>query len=162
MSDKKKVKLPIIDSEPLLVHSSQGVKFFSATCFKPHSSRKVSVQYHLRGLVLLHQGYWATDEGDRHNNFKNAFGLFHLASNTDRDYFCAREAMSHVAGLLGEESIEGGEKYTNSISKGPGLVEPLLDEEDHNPAYNCHLIHPGFYSASDLSKLEAELLPPRK
>ncbi|MEK6899960.1 MAG: hypothetical protein AABX05_02435, partial [Nanoarchaeota archaeon] len=96
------------------------------------------------------------ESAEQIQRFSNAFGLFHLAHGHDKNFYCAREAVSHVAGLLEMDYIEGGERYANGLSQGPLTVteEQPNGNLNHHP---CHLMHPGMYSASDLENLAREL-----
>lgn len=132
--------------------------FLPYNCFAGHSENKTARSYHLKGLRELHHGYFSSETEKQEGHFQKAFGYFHLAHNFDRDYFCTREALSHVAGLLGVDAVEEGEKYANSLEPSPTINGLFLEEgKFSNPDYVCHLMHPGFYSASDLSKLEESL-----
>jgi len=162
MSDGKR-RLPIYsepsgfdDKEFLALHFNPAT-FFPPDCFKDHSGNKTSLTYHFQGLKELNLGYWSLDSKERMGHFQTAFGYFHLAHNFDRSYFCVREALSHVAGLLGAESLEEGEKYANSLESAPSIEELAFTGREVSQYYTCHLLHPGFYSASDLSKLEESL-----
>ena len=66
--------------------------------------------------------------------------------------------LSDVAELLSLPLVEGGEKYANSLKPTP-TIDGLASKSGTvpNPGYVCHLLHPGFYSAADLSRLEASL-----
>ena len=145
------------DGKEVLALHFNAPTYFPFDCFSNHSENKTSIQYHYRGLKALNQGYWSSDIEKRKSHFQTAFGLFHLAHNFDKKYFCTREALSHVAGLLGLDSLEEGERYANRLGKTPtieGLDLPLEREKVSDAHYVCHLMHPGFYSASDLSALE--------
>lgn len=158
MSDGKK-RLPLYaepaafdEKKVLALHFNQPT-FFPHDCFSDHSQNKAAVLYHFRGLKEVNQGYWSSNAEEQEKHFQTAFGFFHLAHNFDKNYFCTREALSHVAGLLGLDSLEAGEKYANSLNPHP-VIEGLTDKEKERTPYVCHLLHPGFYSASDLSELE--------
>ncbi len=162
MSDGKR-RLPLYveparfdEKEVLALHFNQST-FSPHDCFEDHSQSKTAVFYHFQGLKALNQGYWAMESKDREIQFQTAFGFFHLAHNFDKKYFCTREALSHVAGLVGLDSIEAGERYANSLESTPTIDELAFDDTPRNPHYVCHLLHPGFYSASDLNELEKSL-----
>ena len=144
------------EKETLALHFNQPT-YFPFDCFSDHSENNTSIRYHFRGLKALNQGYWSLDVGERKSHFQTAFGFFHLAHNFDKKFFCTREALSHVAGLLGLDSVEEGEKYANSLEPTPTIDELAFDERVPNSEYVCHLLHTGFFSASDLSKLEKSL-----
>ena len=104
--------------------------------------------YFVEGLKSLHQGYF---EGSKFHttlhcdNVRKAFAYFRKALAAKPNYFCAREAFRHTAELLGQFDIAENEEYALQMSDNP------------HPERPCHLLHPGFYSASDLSKLEKSL-----
>jgi len=150
MDDGKK-RLPVIkgnDSAPLLSPLSEGIKF-STGCFRAHSERELAHNYHARGLDQLHRGYWAIDEQERLRHFENSFGLFHLAIKSDGSYFCSRQALIHVSGLLGLEDLADNEEYHKTLMPEPRSNESIHGRENQG-GYSCHLIHPGFYSADSL------------
>lgn len=107
-----------------------------------------AVMYFAKGIKALHQGYF---EGSKfytslhYDYVRKAFAYFHQALATKPNYFCAREAFRHTAKLLGQFDIAENEEYALQMSDNP------------HPEMPCHLMHPGFYSASDLSRLEKEL-----
>jgi len=150
MADGKR-RLDIISASPPQV--KQGM-FIPSNCYVGHSERSSALRYHLKGLVSLHKGYRAIDSDERITNFRNAFGLFHLALNIDSDYFCAREALSRTAGLLDLDDIEGGETYFNSITTKPTLGVSTVNES--NGDYVCHLLDEGFYDSSELEGMLKE------
>ena len=157
MSDGKR-RLPLyaepaaFDEQKVLALHFNESTFFPHDCFGDHSENKTAVLYYFRGLKEVNQGYWSPNPEERENHFKTAFGFFHLAHNFDKNYFCTREALSHLAGLLGLDSLEAGEKYANDLEPTPTIDE--LASGKRTAPYVCHLLHPGFYSASDLNELE--------
>lgn len=145
-----KVRLPVIRNAPLLSPESEGVKF-SISCFNASSGSRIAAGYHARGLEALHRGYWAGDERNKMDYFNRAFGFFHLALRSEKDYFCSREALTYVAGLLGLEDLADSEEYDQIFRKGPGSNEAV---HGRNPDRQvCHLIHLGFYSADSLQTM---------
>ena len=102
----------------------------------------------MKGIKALHQGYF---EGSKfyvslhYDHVRKAFAYFHQALAAKPDYFCAREALRHTAEMLGEDDLAENQEYALQMSDNP------------HPEMPCHLMHPGFYSASDLSELEKEL-----
>ena len=160
MSTAKK-RLPIYASESDDAAKELSIlneTFLPYNCFAGHSENKVAINYHLRGLRELHHGYFSSELQKQEDHFQTAFGYFHLAHHFDKNYFCTREALSHVEGLLCEDSYEGGERYANSLETEPRITKHTFEKkESSRQDYVCHLMHPGFYSASDLSRLEESL-----
>mgnify|MGYP001568676015 CR=1 FL=1 len=170
MSDKKR-RLPIYTgptgvevplSEELL--SYQQDYFIAGNCFRFYAFDNVPQEdgssiegenmnasvYFLRGLHSLHQAYFAgiADNGYE-DNLHRALGYFQQAWAAKSDYFCARQAAASLLAALGEE-VSDEEEYALSRTSNPHPDKP------------CHLLHAGFYSASDLSKLEERLKEERK
>ncbi len=101
-----------------------------------------------RGLRSLHEGYLAgslLNHSAQNEKFQKAFGYFHQALAAKPDYFCAREALQFMAGRLGYNDIAEGEEYALQMSSNP------------HPELPCHLLHAGFFSASDLENIAKEL-----
>ncbi len=173
MSDEKR-RLPIYTeptgvevplSEELLPYH-QG-NFITGNCFrfyafderrdetgsKVEEENRAAALYFVAGIKALHQGYF---EGSKfyttlhYDYVRKAFAYFRQALAAKPDYFCAREAFRHTAELLGQFDIAENEEYALEMSNNP------------HPEMPCHLMHPGFYSASDLRKLEESLKEERK
>ena len=167
MSDGKRrlplyVEPSVLDEQEVLALHFNKPLFFTADCFTDHSENRTAVRYHFQGLKALNQGYWSADAEEREKHFQTAFGYFHLAHNFDRQYFCTREALSHVAGLLGMDAVEAGEKYANTLEAVPTIDELSLEHTKSSNHYVCHLMHAGFYSASGLKRLEESLTVKKK
>ncbi len=107
-------------------------------------------RYFVKGLHSLHQAYFAgIADADHEHNLHRALGYFQQAWAAKQDFFCARQAVSHLSEALGYD-ISDEEEYALQRSGNP------------HPNLPCHLLHAGFYSASDLSKLEESLKGERK
>ena len=114
---------------------------------------KLASSYFMKGLKVLHEGYVAAsmlDLRSHQDKMERAFAYFHQALAAKPDYFCARKAFGHTAELLGQPDVAEKEEYALQMSDNP------------HPEMPCHLMHPGFYSASDLSKLEESLKEKRE
>ena len=147
--------------EPLLYQ--QG-NFIAGNCFRFYAfdnvpqedgsfvenENKNASRYFLKGLRSLHAAYFAglADTGHE-EKLHRALGYFQQAWAAKSDYFCARQAAASLLAVLGEE-VSDEEEYALSRTSNP------------HPEMPCHLLHPGFYSASDLSRLEKELKGARK
>lgn len=150
----KTVELPVLNNQ-------QG-SFVSGNCFRYYAFEQkasgdgsryedenvIASSYFLKGLRFLHEGYVAASNfyTTLHcDKVRQAFGYFHQALAAKPDYFCAREAVRRTLELLGQYDLAEKEEYALQMSNNP------------HPEMPCHLLHPGFYSASDLSKLEESL-----
>mgnify|MGYP001611998498 CR=1 FL=1 len=81
---------------------------------------------------------------DYRERLNRALGYFQQAWAAKQDFFCSRQAVGSLSEMLGYESSDE-EKYALDRSSNP------------HPEMPCHLMHPGFYSASDLQRLEQTL-----
>ena len=116
--------------------------------FKEETENITATHNFARGLQSLHQGHWAGTVLNfelQDQKYQRAFAYFHQALSAKPDYFCARQALSSTALLLGYDDVAENEAYAIRTSNNP------------HPELPCHLLHPGFHSASDLSKLEESL-----
>lgn len=148
-----KRELPVLNNQ-------QG--FVSGNCFRFYAfdekrdeagvlqeeENKDAVSYFVQGLKELHQAYFAASKfytTVHCDHVRRANAYFSLALAAKPDLFCAREAFRFTAELRGEFDLAEKEEYALQMSDNP------------HPEMPCHLLHPGFYSASDLSKLEESL-----
>lgn len=145
------LKLPLINN--------QNGNFVTGNCFRFYAfsekkdetgnweeENKIASSYFMKGLSSRHHAYWSEHGSQKQRDLlEKAFSYFHQAMAAKPDYFCAREAFRHTAELLGQYDIAENEEYALQMSDNP------------HPEMPCHLMHLGFYSASDLSKLEASL-----
>ncbi len=130
--------------------------FISGSCFRFYAFENVPQEdgsfverenknasiYFLKGLQSLHGTHFAgIGDSDYGDNMHRALGYFQQAWAAKSDYFCARQAAVRLSEALGYE-ISDEEEYALQMSSNPHPDKP------------CHLLHAGFYSASDLSKLE--------
>jgi len=172
MSDGKK-RLPIyaehsnivparFDEENILPYESRS--FIAGDCFRFYAHENVPQEdgsflegenstasvYFLKGLQSLHKAHFAgIADPDHETKLHRALGYFQQAWAAKPDYFCARQAAGNLSVALGHE-LSDEEEYALSRTSNPHPEKP------------CHLLHPGFYSASDLSKLEESLKAERK
>lgn len=144
------VKLPLINEQ---------ASFVTGNCFRFYAfeERKdkdgnaeerenaVASAYFMKGLKELHESYFAGanfELVERGEKAKRAFAYFHLALAAKPNYFCAREALRFTAERNLFDDVAESETYALEKSNNPHPEKP------------CHLLHPGFFSASELSKLE--------
>ena len=149
---KSTIKLPVV-SEP---------HFVPGNCFRYYAFQESAKEddpceenenttashNYLKGLRSLHEGYLAGSllhTSVQNDRFQRAFGYFHQALAAKPDYFCAREALRFVAERLGYDDIAEREEYALELSGNP------------HPGLPCHLLHAGFFSASDLENIAKEL-----
>lgn len=167
----KKVELPVINNQQgnLVARNCFMLYAFSEKVDgnKNHfeEENQTAVLYFVEGLKALHQGYFAannvaingcvetTDQeivalfpNLSKDSAQKALAYFHQALAAKPNYFCARAAFKHTAEMLGFSDLAEIEEYALRMSKSP-----------HSTEKSCHLLHPGFYSASDLSRLEESL-----
>ena len=106
--------------------------------------------YFVKGLRSLHAAHFAgLADPDYEVKLHHALGYFQQAWAAKSDYFCARQAAGELSEALGYE-VSDEEEYALSRTSNP------------HPGQPCHLLHPGFYSASDLRRLEESLRGERK
>lgn len=167
MSDGKR-RLPIysepsdgelsrLDEENLLPYGSAN--FVAGNCFRFYAFDTVpqedgsyiegenlnASRYFAKGLHSLHAAYFAgLADANHENKLHRALGYFQQAWAAKQDFFCARQAAGFISEALGYE-ISDEEEYALGKSDNPHPDKP------------CHLLHAGFYSAADLSKLEGSL-----
>ena len=162
MSDGKR-RLPLytepspIVEENLLPYESR--RFIVGGCFRFYAFETIPQEdgsfaegenmhashYFAKGLHSLHRAHFAgLADADHENNLYRALGYFQQAWAAKQDFFCARQAAVFLSEALGHE-ISDEEEYALQRSGNP------------HPNLPCHLLHAGFYSASDLGKLEKTL-----
>lgn len=167
MSDGKR-RLPIY-SEPLESREENILpyepgNFVAGNCFRFYAFDTVPQEdgsvvegenmhaswYFVKGLHSLHEAYFAgLADVDHEHKLHQALGYFQQAWAAKQDFFCARQAAGFLSEALGYE-VSDEEEYALSRSSNP------------HPGRPCHLLHAGFYSASDLKKLEESAKGERK
>ena len=147
----KKVELPVINNLQREVIAGNCFRFYAFDNSQQKDGsvveheNKVASAYFLKGLHWLHAAYFAgLKDPDHREKLNRALGYFQQAWAAKQDFFCGRQAVGSLYELLGYESSDE-EKYALDRSSNP------------HPEMPCHLMHPGFYSASDLQKLEQAL-----
>lgn len=172
----KKVGLPVINN--------QRGNLVASNCFRLYAfservdgknnrfeeENRAAALYFAEGLKALHKGYFAANNlvlggGEEavaekvtttlsplsRNYTQKALAYFGQALAAKPNYFCARAAFKRTAEILGDFDLAEKEEYSLQMSDSPHHGEGL-----------CHLMHPGFYSASDLSGLEESLKEGKK
>lgn len=162
MSDGKR-RLPIY-AEPVRSSENdllpyQAGSFIAGNCFRFYAFETLpqengsftegenmnASRYFVKGLHSLHAAYFVgLADADHENTLHQALGYFQQAWAAKQDFFCARQAVDSLLQALGHE-ISDEEEYALSRSSNP------------HPGMPCHLLHAGFYSASDLKDLEEGL-----
>lgn len=144
-------KLPIIPQQNVVQGNCFRYYAFqeSAKDDSREENENTAASYNfLKGLRSLHEGYLAGSllhTSAQEGKFQKAFGYFHQALAAKPDYFCAREALKFVAERLGYADLAEREEYALQMSSNP------------HPELPCHLLHAGFFSASDLENIAKEL-----
>lgn len=152
---KSTIKLPVVSELHFVLGNCFRYYAFQESAKEDDSreeneNRTASYNF-FKGLKLLHEGYLAGSllrasaqvlhPSVQNGKFQKAFGYFHQALAAKPDYFCAREALRFVAERLGYDDIAEREEYALELSSNP------------HPELPCHLLHAGFFSASDLEDI---------
>ena len=121
--------------------------FIPDNCFEFYSDNKIATNYQRRGMVRFHASFFAEDTSTRISRLKEAFSYFYLALRAKPDYFCSRTALVRTAEIL--ETLGAGDGLEGVVE-----AEQYAVQTSDNPHPGvCHLMHGGWYSATDLAKM---------